>query len=210
MKKAPPTAEYLQELEDFSQKFSQKRGVVEWREEEFQLRGGTTSHWLVDTRYGLSHGSMLGWASRLLLGRAIQLGLNYQIVAGNGVGGRMFPGPMALVALEDRKENLGIVLINDDEKDHHPTLGYGVHGAPVEGEEVLPVDDISTSGNSQLTSTNMLREAGATVKAALCLTDRSRGQAALALRAVGVELYWLLDFDDSDGTLSPASLGYLE
>lgn len=207
--KVPPAPEFLQKLDAFCEVFAQQPEAIAWREEEFKLRSGT-SHWLVDTRVGLAHGSMLGWASRLLIGRAIQLDLNYGIVAGNGVGGRMFPGVMAMVALEDHGEDIRVALINDNEKDTHPTLGYGVHGARVEGEEVMPVDDITTSGSSQLVSIEILRNSGAIVDTAMCLTDRSRGLAAQALREVGVELYWLLEFDDAKGTLSPAPLGYLE
>jgi orotate phosphoribosyltransferase len=60
-----------------------------------------------------------------------------------------------------------------------------VEGAYEEGECVCLIEDVVTSGGALLEAVEALREAGLTVRTAICVVDREEGGAdALARRAV--------------------------
>ena len=60
-----------------------------------------------------------------------------------------------------------------------------VEGGPVEGRQVVLVEDVVTSGGALLDAVDAVRDLGATVVTAVCLLDRrSGGRAALAARGV--------------------------
>ena len=168
--------------------------AVEHRDEPF------TSYWM-------ENGLMLQRAGSLMLQHAAALRLGFDVVAGNGAGGRIFATSMIMVPAEDGNNRLSSAWLNNDHKDTDTIDGYGVHGARVGGERTLLVGDIAGSDGSQISSINMLRKAGAIVTDALwlCLADQSGGRAAEALSAIDVNLRWLFDFDESNGLFRPAA-----
>lgn len=79
------------------------------------------------------------------------------------------------------------------------TKEYGtanlVEGELDEGETVVVIEDIATTGQSALDAVGALREAGAVVDEVLVVVDRDEGAASL-LAEHGVELTALLHADD--------------
>lgn len=68
-------------------------------------------------------------------------------------------------------------------------------GHDVAGRRVLVVEDVITTGGQVATSTQLLRDRGATVEAVLCVIDRSAGDHA-RLDAIGLEVISLFRADD--------------
>lgn len=68
-------------------------------------------------------------------------------------------------------------------------------GGPIEGLELLVVEDVVTSGGQIVHSTRDLRERGARVSTAVCVIDREAGGAD-ALAAEGIELRALFRMSD--------------
>ncbi len=61
-----------------------------------------------------------------------------------------------------------------------------------DGQSVLLVEDVVTSGGAAISAVEGLRESGLEVEAALCVLDRAEGGAE-ALAAAGVTLHPLFD-----------------
>lgn len=68
-------------------------------------------------------------------------------------------------------------------------------GGPIDGQRLLVIEDVVTSGGQVIASTRDLRERGARVSTALCVIDRQAGGAE-ALAAEGIELRALFTMRD--------------
>lgn len=185
-------------LERFATHFSNR--AVTYQDEEFSLRAGGSSHWYVDSRYGLSEIRPIEQAARIMIAQANKAGVDYERVAGMGIAGSAL---MHIIVANSFNRKLKMVQGNDD---HSPDqrYGYGLHGGDVDGKVVWVVDDIGSTGNSLLTLIGMVRERGGVVEHASALTDRSGGLVASALEEVGVTFHAAFRFDEDTGTFTPA------
>lgn len=81
--------------------------------------------------------------------------------------------------------------------------GYGTdkfaEGPDIAGKKLVVVEDVVTSGGQIVTSTQMLREAGALVDVCIAVIDREAGGRE-ALSAIGVELRALFTMSELKGT----------
>jgi orotate phosphoribosyltransferase len=94
-------------------------------------------------------------------------------------------GAVALAAAGSLASGLPFLIVRKEAKEYGTS--NRVEGAYEEGETVCVVEDVVTSGGALLEAVRALREAGLTVRAAVCIVDREEGGPE-ALAAEGVEL----------------------
>lgn len=186
------------QIADFARELTEV--AVTYREQSFTLRAGGTSNWYVDHRQGLSENRMMCAAGELIVARAAEIGISYEVVAGGGVGG----WAVAINTARASEASVQCALANLDKNDAADfENGYGLHGAKVEGRKVLPVDDIGSTGSSLTELIDMIRKHGGIVEHAISVSDRSRGKAAVALADIGVAYHALLELDETTGKMVP-------
>ncbi|AKH96736.1 orotate phosphoribosyltransferase [Halanaeroarchaeum sulfurireducens] len=102
-------------------------------------------------------------------------------------------GAVPLVAATSVATGNPYVIARKQEKDYG--TGNLIEGRLGEGEEVVVLEDIATTGQSALDAVESLRDAGAVVDRVLVVVDRQEGAAEL-LADHGVDLEALLTADD--------------
>lgn len=110
----------------------------------------------------------------------------YDVIAGIEAAG--IPHSAALSYVQRRPS----VFVRKQAKEHG--LRGRVEGGAVEGQRVLLVEDMVTTGGSSLAGVAALREAGAQVEDCLCITSYGFPQAQAAFDAANVRLHVLAPF----------------
>ncbi|MES3516223.1 MAG: orotate phosphoribosyltransferase [Natronomonas sp.] len=98
-------------------------------------------------------------------------------------------GAVPLVAATAVESDTPYVVVRKETKEYG--TGNRIEGRLDEGESVVVLEDIATTGNSALSAVEALREAGAVVDRVLVVVDREEGASELLAEA-GVELEALL------------------
>ncbi|WP_040167253.1 orotate phosphoribosyltransferase [Microbacterium gorillae] len=88
---------------------------------------------------------------------------------------------------------LDAFVVRKEPKDHG--RGRQIEGAEIEGQDVVVVEDTSTTGQSALKAVEVLRAAGANVVAVAVVVDRKTGAQA-AIEAEGLAWRSAIDLDD--------------
>jgi orotate phosphoribosyltransferase len=92
-------------------------------------------------------------------------------------------GAVALAAAGSLASGLPFLIVRKAAKEYGTS--NRVEGAYEEGDEVCLIEDVVTSGGALLEAVSALRDAGLTVRTAVCVVDREEGGAdALARHAV--------------------------
>ncbi|RRJ30736.1 orotate phosphoribosyltransferase [Halocatena pleomorpha] len=94
-------------------------------------------------------------------------------------------GAVPLVAATAMKAECPYVIVRKKTKEYG--TGNRIEGRLTEGEEVVVIEDIATTGQSALDAVKALRDAGAVVNRVLVVVDREEG-ATDRLEAEGIEL----------------------
>jgi orotate phosphoribosyltransferase len=98
-------------------------------------------------------------------------------------------GAVSLAAAASLEVGIPFVIVRKEPK------GYGtanrIEGPFVEGEEIVLVEDVVTSGGAAISAIEALREAGLKVSTAICVVDREEGGAD-ELARIGIRLRPLL------------------
>ncbi|WP_254542848.1 orotate phosphoribosyltransferase [Halomarina pelagica] len=102
-------------------------------------------------------------------------------------------GAVPLVAATSVRADSPYVIVRKRAKEYG--TGNRIEGRLSEGEEVVVLEDVATTGGSALDAVEALREAGATVERVLVVVDREEG-AREHLAEHGVELEALLTASD--------------
>ncbi|GAA0210070.1 orotate phosphoribosyltransferase [Halobaculum roseum] len=145
---------------------------------EFELAHGGTSDYYVDKYRFETDPTCLGLVARAYAERVGEAKL-----AGVALGA------VPLVAATAVETGSPYVIVRKAAKEYG--TGNRIEGALDEGEEVVVLEDIATTGQSALDAVEALREAGATVNKVLVVVDREEGAAEL-LADHDVELESLL------------------
>jgi orotate phosphoribosyltransferase len=94
-------------------------------------------------------------------------------------------GAVALAAAGSLASGLPFLIVRKAAKDYGTS--NRVEGVYAEGEVVCVVEDVVTSGGALVEAVDALREAGLTVRTAICIVDREEGGVdALARHGVGL------------------------
>jgi len=145
---------------------------------EFELSHGGTSDYYVDKYRFETDPTCLG-----LIAEAYAERVGDATLAGVALGA------VPLVAATAVETGSPYVIVRKAAKEYG--TGNRIEGTFDEGEEVVVLEDIATTGQSALDAVEALREAGATVNKVLVVVDREEGAAEL-LADHDVELESLL------------------
>jgi orotate phosphoribosyltransferase len=106
-------------------------------------------------------------------------------------------GAVALAAAASLASGLPFLIVRKQAKDYG--TAQALEGIYEPGDEVCLVEDVVTTGGAAVAAIDVLREAGLTCRAAVCVVDREEGGAdALARKAV--RLFPLLRASDVVGS----------
>ena len=137
----------------------------------FTLRSGKESSWYLDARQTTFDGR-----GARLVGEAILQRLDGQATAVGGM--TMGADPVALataIAAADAGKELRSFSVRKEAKDHG--VGGRLVGPVLSGDVVAALDDTVSTGGALLESIEVMAEAGLRVVQAICLVDRSGGEA---------------------------------
>jgi len=137
---------------------------------EFELSHGGTSNYYVDKYVFETNPECLALIAGAFADRIADLDLDGTKLAGVALGA------VPLVAATSVETHTPYVIVRKQQKEYG--TGNLVEGELVDGEEVLVLEDIATTGQSAIDAAEALREAGATVSRVLVVVDRQEGAAA--------------------------------
>jgi orotate phosphoribosyltransferase len=149
---------------------------------EFELSHGGTSNYYVDKYVFETDPRCLELIARAFAER----------VSGSKLAGVAL-GAVPLVAVTSVETGQPYVIARKQAKEYG--TGNRIEGDLVEGEDVVVLEDIATTGQSAVDAVEALREAGAVVDRVLVVVDRQEG-AAENLADHDIELESLLTADD--------------
>jgi orotate phosphoribosyltransferase len=150
---------------------------------EFELSHGGTSDYYVDKYLFETDPTCL---SLIASAFAARLG-DDETLAGVALGA------VPLVAVTSAETGRPYVIARKQAKEYG--TGNRIEGRLSEGERVVVLEDIATTGKSALDAVEALREAGAVVDRVIVVVDRQEGASEL-LAEHGIELEALLTADD--------------
>lgn len=157
---------------------------------EFTLASGKTSDLYIDCRVtaldpvGARLIGKLGWET--VRERIQSEGLEINAIGGMTMGADPISLAVGMTsAMENPDEMIQVFNIRKEPKGHG--RGKQIEGNFKEGDEVVVVDDVITTGGSTIQAIEAIEKAGGSVKFALILVDREEGgRAAIEARGVPV------------------------
>ena len=149
---------------------------------EFELSHGGTSNYYVDKYVFETNPRCLE-----LIAAAFAEQVADTKLAGVALGG------VPLVAVTSVETGLPYVIARKQQKEYG--TGNLVEGELADGEEVVVIEDIATTGQSAIDAAEALRDAGATVSRVLVVVDRQEG-ARENLAEAALELESLVTADE--------------
>ncbi len=150
---------------------------------EFELSHGGTSEYYVDKYRFETDPDALERVAQAFADRVH----GHETLAGVALGA------VPLAAVTSVTADRPYVVVRKERKDYG--TGNRIEGSFPDGEEVVVIEDVATTGRSALDAVEALREAGASVSRVLVVVDRGEG-ARDRLASAGVELDALLTADD--------------
>lgn len=158
--------------------------AVAYLEGEFVLRSGRRSSFYLDKYRFETQPLLLREIGDLLAERIASIEPTAQRIAGPELGA------VALAAAASMASGLPFLIVRREAKDYGTS--NRLEGIFEEGERVVVVEDIVTSGGAALDAVRALRQAGLTCETVICVVDREEGGAE-AMAANGIRLEALLD-----------------
>jgi orotate phosphoribosyltransferase len=148
-------------------------------EGDFVLRSGRRSRYYLDKYLFETRPDLLGPLGEALAGAVAEFEPAAVRLAGPELGA------VALAASASLASGIPFLIVRKEAK------GYGtgnrLEGTSEDGELVCLIEDVVTSGGAAVEAVAALREAGLTVRTAVCVVDREEGGADSLARA-GVQL----------------------
>lgn len=189
-------------LVEFSTELASK-GLI-YSEKPFLLHSDGESHWIVDCKSGLSNHRSLKNMAILMVSAATKTGIDYERVAGVGLGGEMVAFSMGLGSMYAGISASVFTYLSAEKE--IPSLRDALLRRRMtnEGKKVLAVDDVVNTGNSLIELVDVLNEDGASVEGVGAIVDRSDGRAAAMFKDMGLPYFSLLEFNESTASLRPA------
>jgi len=146
----------------------------------FVLTSGKESNYYIDVKKLITNPKALKLIAKLMNDEAQKRGISFDKVAGPELGA--VPIATALALETDRP-----LLIVRKKKKSHGT-GKQIEGEITEGDRILLVEDVTTTGGSVLRAAKVLEDEGAKVEAIMVVVDREEG----AVESLGEEGYTLI------------------
>lgn len=160
--------------------------AVAYLEGDFVLRSGRRSSFYLDKYRFETQPDLLREIGELLAARIGEVEPDAVRIAGPELGA------VALAASASMASGKPFLIVRSAAKDYGTS--NRLEGIFEEGERVVVVEDIVTSGGAALDAVRSLRQAGLICETVVCVVDRGEGGAE-AMTAAGVRLERLLDAD---------------
>ncbi len=160
--------------------------AVAYLEGDFVLRSGRRSSFYLDKYRFETQPALLREIGDLLAARIAEIEPTAQRIAGPELGA------VALAAAASMASNLPFLIVRREAKEYGTS--NRLEGVCEEGERVVVVEDVVTSGGAALAAVRALRQAGLTCETVICVVDRGEGGTE-AMADVGVRLESILDAD---------------
>jgi orotate phosphoribosyltransferase len=169
----------------------------------FKLASGAMSQFYVDCRIGISYPETRQIVGELMLSRVQQ--------PIDAVGGLLVAAYPIAVALSDaahakNSQLIRAFFVRKEPKAHG--MKKMVEGAVNEGDRVLVVDDVITSGKSTIEAIEKCRDAGLVVKQAMVIIDREEQEGRAKIEALGVKVDALCTLAELQKERMAATAGY--
>ncbi len=160
--------------------------AVAYLEGDFVLRSGRRSSFYLDKYRFETQPALLREIGDLLAARIAEIEPTAQRIAGPELGA------VALAAAASMASNLPFLIVRREAKEYGTS--NRLEGVCEEGERVVVIEDVVTSGGAALAAVRALRQAGLTCETVICVVDRGEGGSE-AMADVGVRLESILDAD---------------
>jgi orotate phosphoribosyltransferase len=163
---------------------------------EFILSSGRKSNFFLDCKRTTLNGIGLSYASQVLYSTILHIkdSSDVKILAAVPLGGCPLVDSITLLAAEN-KINLKILYVRKEKKDHGTEqLIEGMQNIQ-EGNRVILIEDVVTTGNSALEAIKTLQEHGLEIAYTLALIDRNEG-ASENFQSAGIKLYSVYSIKD--------------
>lgn len=160
--------------------------AVAYLEGDFVLRSGRRSSFYLDKYRFETQPALLREIGDLLAARIAEVEPTAQRIAGPELGA------VALAAAASMASNLPFLIVRREAKEYGTS--NRLEGVCEEGERVVVVEDVVTSGGAALAAVRALRQAGLTCETVICVVDRGEGGTE-AMVDLGVRLESILDAD---------------
>jgi orotate phosphoribosyltransferase len=160
--------------------------AVAYLEGDFVLRSGRRSSFYLDKYRFETQPELLREIGELLAARIAEVEPAAVRIAGPELGA------VALAASASMASGKPFLIVRSAAKDYGTS--NRLEGIFEEGERVVVVEDIVTSGGAALDAVRSLRQAGLICETVICVVDRGEGGAE-AMTDAGVHLERLLDAD---------------
>jgi orotate phosphoribosyltransferase len=148
-------------------------------EGDFVLRSGRRSRYYLDKYRFETRPDLLAPLGERIAAAVAEHEPDASLLAGPELGA------VALAAAGSLASGLPFLIVRKAAKDYGTS--NRVEGVYAEGEIVCVVEDVVTSGGALVEAVDALREAGLTVRTAICIVDREEGGVdALARHGVGL------------------------
>ena len=158
--------------------------AVAYLEGDFVLRSGRRSSFYLDKYRFETQPDLLREIGGLLAERIAAVEPAAQRIAGPELGA------VALAAAASMASGLPFLIVRSAAKDYGTS--NRLEGVYEEGERVVVVEDVVTSGGAALDAVRSLRQAGMACETVVCVVNRDEGGAE-AMAEAGVRLEHLLD-----------------
>ena len=159
---------------------------------EFKLTSGLMSPYYVDLRTIPSHPQLFELVADAYVSALRGTGMAFDRIAGIATAG------IPIATLVAHKLGKPFLYLRREERTHGTQRL--IEGVVNEGDTVLIIDDVATTGGNLQLATKALRERGAKVNYAMVLVDREQGAKEM-LAAAGVELLALMKASELVGEL---------
>ena len=163
-------------------------------EGDFVLRSGRRSRYYLDKYRFETRPDLLGQLGE----RIARLVIEHEPEATRLAGPEL--GAVPLAAAASLASGLPYLIVRKEAKDYG--TGNRLEGAFEQGERICLVEDVVTTGGAAVAAIEAVREAGLTVRTAVCVVDREEGGAD-ALARVAVRLRPLFRASELVGAEKP-------
>ncbi len=151
---------------------------------EFTLRSGKKSHYYVDLKKATCDPSALEMMADAVIEKMPK---NIDRIAGLELGS------VPIAAVVSVKTRIPMIIVRKEKKDYG--TGKRIEGPLKEGENVMIIEDTTTTGGQIVKAVNAIRGAGGIVDEAIVVVNREEG-ADEALKAENAELISVLKAGD--------------
>jgi orotate phosphoribosyltransferase len=167
------------------------RTSYEYRDVEFKLASGSTSHHYVDCKRGLSYPQMIELLGDVILDTASDV--EFDVAGGLELGAYPIGVAVSLAAYRRGRELRSFVIRKVPKKHGMQKL---VEGTVRSGDKVLIVDDVITRGDSIIKAIQSSRDEGFEVVGVVAIVDREQDGGRANIEAQGVWVRAIMTLDE--------------